>query len=74
MSLIKDVTFDEVMSAIEDKGIDTTGFDTEELMVAAFLVGAAGTLNTMLEVCENIVEVAGEMEKDLKEKYDSNHD
>lgn len=57
-----DITFDDVALVLEQKGINTEGFDTEELMVAAFLAGAASTLDAMIGTSKDINEA-------LRNKY-----
>jgi hypothetical protein len=56
MGIMDDVTFDDVSLVLEQKGINTEGFDTEELMVAAFLAGAASTLEALIGTSKDINE------------------
>lgn len=57
-----DITFDDVALVLEQQGINTKGFDTEELMVAAFLAGAVSTLDAMIGTSKDINEA-------LRNKY-----
>lgn len=64
---MEEVTFDTVCEILEQKGVNTEGFDTKELMVAAFLAGAAYCFDIMLKGAEDIKTV---FKDGFKERYD----
>lgn len=66
-----EISFDEVVKLIEEKGINTEGFDTEELMVAAFLTGAAYCFDLLLEGAGDVKE---EIKVGFKQRYNTDEE
>jgi hypothetical protein len=57
-----DFSIDDIYEILKEKGINTDGFDTEELMVAAFAAGVAYCFDALISTGDDITAL-------IKEKY-----